>query len=162
MRISEGVEWAIHCCTFLAVVPDGRSLPVTRLAEFHGVPAPYLAKQMQALARSGIVESVPGKRGGYRLGRPAAEVSLLDVYDAVEGGDTAFRCTEIRQRGPAAVDAARYRKPCGIARAMWAAEEAFRRELAGVSVADLLHGLLRDVSTDAAAKTAAWMQEVIT
>ena len=44
----------------------------TRLAEYHGVPAPYLAKHLQALSRAGIVESSPGPRGGYRLARPAA------------------------------------------------------------------------------------------
>ncbi|HEX2848984.1 MAG TPA: Rrf2 family transcriptional regulator [Acidimicrobiales bacterium] len=161
MRIGEGVEWAIHCCTLLAVVGEERPLPVARLAEFHGVPAPYLAKQMQALARAGIVESVAGKRGGYRLRKAPPEVSLLDIYDAVEGDAAAFRCTEIRQRGPAALEPDRYRKPCGIARAMWAAEEAFRAQLRSTTLADLLVGLVHDVPPESAAKGAAWMQEVL-
>jgi Rrf2 family protein len=160
MRISEGVEWALHCCTLLAVVPDGTALPAARLAEFHGVPAAYLAKHLQALAAAGIVESVPGRRGGYRLARPAADVALVDVVDAVEGGGAAFRCSEIRQRGPAALGRSRYVKPCGIARAMWAAEDAWRAELARRTIADLLTGLAADVPVDAAVKAAAWMQEV--
>src|SRR5688572_29989943 len=104
MRMSEGIEWAIHCCAVLAVVPPDVALPAGRLAEFHGVPPAYLAKHLQALASAGILESVAGRRGGYRLGRPASAIRLLDVVDAVEGGDPAFTCTEIRQRGPAALD----------------------------------------------------------
>src|SRR3954471_22381348 len=115
MKIGEGVEWAVHCCTILALLPDGATLPASRLAEYHGVPAAYLAKHLQALSRAGIVESAAGKRGGYRPARPAAEISLLDVVLAVEGGEPAFRCTEIRQRGPAALGPRSYRAPCSIA-----------------------------------------------
>ena len=160
MRISEGVEWALHCCTLLAVVPEGTALPATRLAEYHDVPPAYLAKHLQSLAASGILESVAGRRGGYRLAKAAADVALIDVVDAIEGGEAAFRCTEIRQRGPAAAGRSAYRKPCGIARAMWAAEDAWRAELASRTVADLLIGLMADVSVSSAVKAAAWVQEV--
>lgn len=160
MRIGEGVEWALHCCTLLAVVPEGTALPAARLAEYHGVPAAYLAKHLQALAAAGILESVPGRRGGYRLAKRPADVALIDVVDAIEGGETAFRCTEIRRRGPAALARSKYVKPCGIARAMWAAEEAWRAALAERTIADLLGGLAVDVPMEAAVKTAAWLQEV--
>jgi Rrf2 family protein len=161
MKLSDGVEWATHCCTVLALLPDGTALPAARLAEFHGVPAAYLAKHLQALARAGIVESTQGPRGGYRLSRPAAEITLLDVVTAVEGDEPAFRCTEIRQRGPARLPEAAYTIPCGIARAMWRAEDAWRASLRGTSLRDLVRGLARDVQPEAAVKAAAWMQEVI-
>lgn len=161
MRVSEGVEWAIHCCTLLAVVPEGTALPASRLAEYHGVPTAYLAKHLQALAGEGILEAVAGRRGGYRLGRQAKHISLLDIVDAIEGVEPAFRCTEIRQRGPAVATGPRaYRKPCGIARAMWAADEAWRNELASRTIADLLVGLAADVPVESAVKAAAWLQEV--
>jgi Rrf2 family protein len=161
MRMSEGVEWAIHCCTVLALLPEGAALPAARLAEFHGVPGPYLAKHLQALSRAGIVESVQGPRGGYRMARPAGEVTLLDVVVAVEGDETAFRCSEIRQRGPGAVEAAAYAKPCSIARAMWRAEDAWRRELAAQTVGDIVAGLAATVDPRAALKGAVWIQEVL-
>ena len=163
MKLSDGVEWTIHCCTLLALVPPDAALPAARLAEFHGVPAAYLAKHLQALARAGIVESVPGRRGGYRLARRAADISLLDIVSAVEGDEPAFRCSEIRQRGPAGLDDQRaYRAPCAIASAMWRAEEAWRRELAHQTVADVLTTLGRTVKSEAAVKAAAWMQEALT
>src|ERR1044071_4267804 len=38
VRMSDGVEWALHCCTLLATLPEGQALPTARLAEFHEVP----------------------------------------------------------------------------------------------------------------------------
>jgi len=161
MRLGEGVEWTLHCCTVLALLPEGVALPATRLAEFHDVPGPYLAKHLQALSRAGIVESVPGPRGGYRLARPPAEITMLEVVLAVEGEEPAFRCAEIRRRGPSAIPANGYPKPCGIARAMGRAEEAWRAELAAQTIGDLLTGLAVDVDPRAALKGAAWFQEVL-
>lgn len=161
MKLSDGVEWALHCCTVLALLPDEAALPAGRLAEFHGVPGAYLAKHLQALARAGLVESAPGPGGGYRLARPAATISLLDVVEAVEGSEPAFRCTEIRQRGPAAVAPSAYRVPCGIARAMWRAEDAWRASLRDTTIGDVLAGLARDVHPKSAVKAATWMQEVL-
>ena len=56
---------------------------------------------------------------------------MLDVVEAIDGDEPAFRCTEIRRRGPAAVPAREYTKPCGIHRAFTRADEAWRAELAG-------------------------------
>jgi Rrf2 family protein len=161
VKISEGVEWSLHCCSLLALIPEGTALPAARLAEFHGVPAAYLAKHLQALSRAGILESVAGQRGGYRLARPAAEVTVLEVVLAVEGDEPAFRCHEIRQRGPAAIGGRYYRVPCGIARTMWRAEEAWRAELERTTIGDLVLGLAGDVDPRAATKAAVWMQEVL-
>jgi Rrf2 family protein len=161
MRMSDGVEWAIHCCTLLALLPPDTALPAIRLAEFHGVPPAYLAKQLQALSRAGIAEAVPGARGGYRLARPAGDITLLDVVHAVDGAEPAFRCTEIRQRGPAALDPCEYRASCSIARAMAGAEAAWRSALRAQTVGDIVRSLASSVHPEAAVKAAAWFQEVL-
>ena len=96
MKMSEGVEWAAHCAVLLAYVPDGSALPAVKLAEYHGVPTPYLAKSLQALMRAGIVDATPGRYGGYRLARRAEDISLLDIVAAIDGTEPAFRCSEIR------------------------------------------------------------------
>ncbi|MBV8984167.1 MAG: Rrf2 family transcriptional regulator [Acidimicrobiia bacterium] len=161
MRLGEPVEWALHCTTILALLPDDAALPASKLAEFHGVPAAYLAKALQSLSRAGIVESVPGRHGGYRLGVPAAEVTLLDVVEAVEGHETSFRCTEIRKRGPAKVSPRLYSPVCAIAEAMYRADEAWRAELRKTTIADLLQRLATTVPIEAAVKGAAYLQEVL-
>src|SRR5260221_10015300 len=114
MKLSDGVEWGVHVCTLLAVLPPDSALPAARLAEYHGVPAAYLAKHLQALAKAGVLETVKGARGGYRLARSPAEITVLEVVEAVDGEEPAFRCTEIRRRGPLAMPAREYTKMCGI------------------------------------------------
>lgn len=162
MRMSDGVEWSIHCCTVLAFLDEDQALPSAKLAEFHGVPAAYLAKHLQALVRAGVCESVSGPRGGFRLGRPAEDITLLDITLAVDGDSRAFRCSEIRQRGPSAQDdPACYSAPCGIARAMWRAEDAWRRELRAVSVADICASLATRVDPRQLEQSARWLGAVL-
>ena len=155
------MEWALHSCSVLAGIPPAMVLPAAKLAELHELPPAYLAKHLQALSAAGIVESVPGPRGGYRLARPAAEITVLDVVLAVDGADPAFTCTEIRQCGPGACAPSAYPKPCGIARIMWDAEDAWRAALRQHTIADLLDGALRNSPPAQLAAGAAWIQEVI-
>lgn len=139
MRMSEGVEWGLHCCLVLAWLDDLAPLPVGRLAEVFDLPPEYLKKQLQPLAKAGILVSERGARGGYRLGRDPEAISLMDVVTAVEGGTDPFQCTEIRQRGAGQTGApAEFAHPCGISMAMRKAELAWRRELASQTLAELI------------------------
>ncbi len=160
MELGEGVEWALHCCTLLATLPEGQTLPAARLAEFHGVPAAYLAKHLQALSQKGVLEAVPGRRGGYRLARPPAEITLLDVVEAVQGDASTFRCTEIRRRGPSAAGPSAYRHRCRIAAAMDRADAAWRAELRRQTLATLLGELAETISPVVVRKATAWIEEV--
>jgi Rrf2 family protein len=161
MKLSEGVEWGVHCAAVLAVLPPGSALPAGRLAEFHGVPTAYLAKHLQAMSRAGLLESVPGPRGGYRLARPAETISMLDVVEAIDGRAPAFRCTEIRQRGPAARPPREYRVQCAIHAAMNRADDAWRSELRATSIADVVGAIARDASPKAIERGLEWFQEVL-
>jgi Rrf2 family protein len=161
MRMSDGVEWGIHCATILGALPEGRALSAGRLAEYHGVPAPYLAKHLQSLTRAGVFIAVPGPKGGYRLARPAAEMTVLEIVEALDGTQPAFRCTEIRRRGPAAVAPSEYTLPCGIHRAMVRADAAWRDELRKTTIADLLVGVVSEAPPEALAKGVQWLQAAI-
>ncbi|HET9622103.1 MAG TPA: Rrf2 family transcriptional regulator [Kofleriaceae bacterium] len=136
MKLGDGVEQAIHCVAVLAALPDHGVLPAAALAEFHGVSPSYLVKHLQALAGAGLLVSVPGPAGGYRLARPPAKITLLDIVTAIEGPEPAFRCAEIRQRGPHPLPG-KPTRPCEINAAMQRAEQAYRRELAKVTIAQL-------------------------
>src|SRR5690242_1154673 len=123
MKLSNGVEWALHSCVTLSQSQE--PVPATRLAELHGTPRAYLAKHLQALSSAGIVDSTAGQVGGYTLTRPASDITVLEVVQAIDGTEPAYRCTEIRQRGPLAVPADQCARPCAIARAMAAAQDAW-------------------------------------
>jgi Rrf2 family protein len=140
--MSAGVEWALHCCVVLTAA--AHPVPAARLAELHDVSGTYLAKQLQDLSRAGLVQSVQGKSGGYVLTRAPEEITMLDIVEAVDGPQPAFVCTEIRQRGPLAAPPESCTAPCAIARAMDAADRAWRAALRAVTIADLA----RDVTGD--------------
>ena len=161
MKLSDGVEWGLHCAVLLAVVPPDRALTTQRLAEYHGVPAAYLAKHLQAMSRAGILDSVQGPRGGYRLARPAGEITTLDVLEAIDGTESAFACTEIRRRGPTAAPASAYRVPCRIHALMDRADDAWRAELRATSIEDLVVGVAEHADPRVLEKAGKWFEEVL-
>lgn len=160
MQLSEGVEWAVHCCTMLAALPEQRALTTAQLAAFFEVPKAYLAKHLQALSNAGLVQASPGRSGGYRLARAAANITLRDVVVAVEGPGPCFRCQEIRQRGPTGQPRSCYSRPCGIARAMWAAEKAWLAELGKITLAALIDQAAQEVSEEQQTATVRWLEEM--
>lgn len=141
MKLSDGVEQAIHCVTMLAGLSPTGVLSAAALAEFHGVSASYLLKHLQALSGAGILQTLPGPKGGYRLAKPPEKITLLDILLAVEGPEPTFRCNEIRRRGPNPLPERLLTKPCSINAAMLRAEQAYRTELRRVSIADILSDL---------------------
>jgi Rrf2 family protein len=161
VKLTEGVEWALHCLIVLSALPPDRALAAGRLAEFHGVPPAYLAKHLQALSRAGVLRTLTGPRGGYQLARPAADINVLEVIHAVDGPSPAFECTEIRRRGPIALPDGRYRALCGVHRAMLTAEAAYNDVLRRTSIATLAETTWRDADPEALRKGAAWMLEVL-
>ena len=157
MILRNQVEWALHCCTVLAGLPPERYLSTKILAEFHGVPKDYLSKALQGLSQAGIVATVPGPSGGYRLARPAADVTVLEVVEAVEGRRSTFACTEIRRNNPCRPAGTCDAKPCGIARVMWQADEAWRQSLRGVRLADIVAGVQDDVPPEQLRANMDWL-----
>ena len=157
MKLGEGVEQAIHSVAMLAGLSEGSVLSAAAIAEFHGVSVSYLLKHLQALSGAGILDTVPGPKGGYRLARLPAKISLLDIVLAVEGPAPAFRCAEIRQRGPNPLPGKYFAKPCGISAAMLAAERVYRAELAKTTIADILADLAAGDDGSIAARGCAFL-----
>ena len=77
----------------LAVLPeDGKYSLAKQLATMLDLPGPYLAKILQLLAQEGILQSVRGPRGGFRLARPAEAITVGEVVKALEGTDAMAGC----------------------------------------------------------------------
>ncbi len=157
MKLGDGVEQAIHSVGMLAGLSQGGVLSAAALAEFHGVSTSYLLKHLQSLSSAGIVATVPGPKGGYRLARPTDKITLLDIVLAVEGPQPAFRCAEIRQRGPNPLPSRYFTKPCGINAAMLKAEKVYRAELAKTTIADILGDLAANDDGGIAARGCAFL-----
>ena len=138
MKLSQGVEWGLHCVSLVALAPEG--VPVRRelLAGHYGLPDAYLGKHLQSLTKAGVLRAIPGPKGGYLLAKPAAEITALDVVEAVEGTARPFICQEIRQRGTGAMAKEQCTRPCAIDRLMGRAHWAWQAELRAMTVADLV------------------------
>ena len=108
-----------------------------------------------------MLETVKGPRGGYRLARPAAEITVLDVVEAIDGDEPAFRCTEIRRRGPTAVPAREYAGLCGIHRAFLRADDVWRAELRATTIADLVGVAVKDAPPAALEKALRWLAATV-
>ena len=159
MKLGKGVEWVAHACSILAVLPAKKVLSKEALAEFLGVPAPYLAKQLQALSRAGIVFTQRGASGGYRLARNPETVSLWEITAAVEGTAPSFRCTEIRQNGPCGAKESDCKAPCHIASAFANAEVHYRNFLENIKLSDLVTTGTKEASADQKDSIMSWLKQ---
>lgn len=155
MKMSEGVEWAVHCCLTLAWLETETeaAVPTATLAAAFDLPSHYLNKFLQALTRAGVLTSTAGPRGGFRLARRPEEITLLDVVEAIEGRGPVFRCTDIRRRGAGmSAKPSEFVRPCGVAVAMHKADQAWRASLASQTIG----GLIGPGSAAGAARMRCW------
>jgi Rrf2 family protein len=136
MKLSQGVEWALHCALLIAQA-DGDAVSRRTLAGYHDLPEAYLAKHLKSLVHAGVLTATPGPKGGFRLGGSVDEITVLDIVEAIEGSVSPFLCAEIRQHGACAVPPEMCTGPCPVAKVMYDADHAWRDSLRAVTLADL-------------------------
>jgi FeS assembly SUF system regulator len=85
MRLTHLADYAVVIMTAAARREAGARLSASELAQETGVPLPTTQKLMGRLAAEGLLTSARGAAGGFALARPAAEISLAEIVEAVEG-----------------------------------------------------------------------------
>jgi Rrf2 family protein len=83
MKLSHASAYALQALCRLAAGDEGDLLAAGRLAP--GAPVIFLRKALGALVSGGVLCSVMGPGGGYRLARSADRITLLEVVEAIEG-----------------------------------------------------------------------------
>lgn len=83
-RMSEAAALALHAAALLASSPR-RPLAARKIARALDASQAHLSKVLQRLAKAGLVTSTRGPAGGFALDRPAGRITLLEVYEAIEG-----------------------------------------------------------------------------
>jgi Rrf2 family protein len=93
LRLSKKADYALIAMKHLAIRPDAASASAREIAEQYDIPIELMAKVLQRLARRGLVISHQGTRGGYRLARAAAIISVADIIQAIDGPLTVTACS---------------------------------------------------------------------
>jgi Rrf2 family protein len=94
LRLSKKADYGLIALSYMAA-PGQRAVVSTReMAEQHDIPVELLAKVLQRLARRGVLTSVQGINGGYRLARDPQAISVADVVEAIDGPFTLTACSD--------------------------------------------------------------------
>ncbi len=131
LRVTKLTDYATVVLTVLAARP-GEILSATDLADHSGLESPTVSKVLKPLAQAGLVEGLRGVHGGYRLSRAAADISLIEIVEAMEGPLAMTECSQPDGH-------------CGIAhqcgaRANWRLiNDVVADALRGVTLAQMLH-----------------------
>ena len=94
MKISTRGRYGLRALVELANCEYGKCIPLRTVAERHGMSEDYLEQLFAPLKKAGIVKSVRGAQGGYKLSRPANEISAAEVIRVLEGTLSPVDCLE--------------------------------------------------------------------
>ena len=95
LRLSKKADYALIALKDLASGETGASSSAREIAERYNVPVELMAKVLQRLAKLGLVASHQGTRGGYQLARPATQISVADVVQAIDGPVFITACSDV-------------------------------------------------------------------
>jgi Rrf2 family protein len=129
LRLSKKADYALIAVRHLALRADAGSSSAREIAEQYDIPVELLAKVLQRLARKGLLTSHHGTRGGYVLARPAAQLSVADVIQAIDGPVAVTAC--------ASDDSCEQYQKCSIRDPLWRIKERIVQALSACSVLEL-------------------------
>ncbi len=94
MKLSTQADYAVRAVFELARHEPGEVLHTDEIATVQRIPKARLAKVMQDMARAGLVRTIRGRQGGVVLARPSEDITVRDVFEAVEGPILMCRCRQ--------------------------------------------------------------------
>lgn len=97
MQLNQATDYAFRAMLYLSSLASGTVVNTQALAEKEAIPQRFLLKIMRYLHKAGLIRSHRGAEGGFVLARPAGEISLLDIIEAMEGPVAIHRCLADRQ-----------------------------------------------------------------
>lgn len=92
MIFSKSCQYAVQAMVYLASQPPGHYVLARCMADDLAIPRAYLAKLLNRLAQAGMVHSVRGRLGGFRLAKQASQIGLLEIVMQVEGSELKQDC----------------------------------------------------------------------
>jgi Rrf2 family iron-sulfur cluster assembly transcriptional regulator len=134
MKISAQEEYGLRCLVQLAGLEDGESLNLAQISEREGISVANAGKLLWLLSKAGLVQSVRGNRGGYRLSRPASEVRLSDVIKVLDDDTVQEHCESYT----GVLDVCVHKGDCGIRPVIVGLHEIVQNALSEITLAQLV------------------------
>ena len=134
MLYSRSAQYAIRALVHIASLPQDEYSMARTIAKDADIPAHFLAKILQDLARDGFLKSIKGPGGGFRLAQPAREISLLRVVESVDGSACMNRC-------PMGLGECTGKTACGMHAGWKAVRSRIMEYMGATSVADVAKSL---------------------
>src|SRR5437899_9685139 len=85
MRLTRASSYALHALVYMAGQKHNRPVPSHIVAHARGIPERFLLKVLKPLVSARVLLSIKGPNGGYRLAKPAGDITMLEVLEAVDG-----------------------------------------------------------------------------
>lgn len=126
MKFTKATNYALHTMLTLVTASPAKPIGVQQLAEAQGVSPTYLSKILTKLVKAGMIESISGANGGYRLSQKKGDISFLDIIHAIEGTASLFECNFV------------HGDECSIQAVMTEAEEKMQSHLRNTKLTDLV------------------------
>ncbi len=85
LKLTKKADYGLIAMRHLAVETSSGAASAKEIADFYGIPLPLLSKILQKLTKSGLLRSIAGTNGGYKLARDPRAISVLDIIRSLEG-----------------------------------------------------------------------------
>jgi Rrf2 family protein len=131
LRLTSAADYAIRAMIHLACLPDGGVALRAEIADAQNIPTSFMAKILRSLVRARLLRSSRGVHGGFTLARPASEINMLEIVEAIEGPISLTECT------PASSGCA-WSTDCPASPVWYRVQESMRGALRSANLEDLV------------------------
>jgi Rrf2 family protein len=134
MKISAQEEYGLRCLLQLAPLGEGEYMTLTQIAEREGISVANAGKLLWILSKAGLVISIRGTKGGYRLSRPAGDIHLDEIIKVLDEDVLASHCNSYT----GILDACVHTGNCGIRPVIVGLHDIVQKAMASITLAQLL------------------------
>jgi Rrf2 family cysteine metabolism transcriptional repressor len=139
MLFSTRAEYGVRLMVELGRQDDGGPVALSTIAESESLPLSYLEHLVAKLRKAGLVESQRGAHGGYKLGRPAEKIDMLEVVQALEGTIAPMECFHATPEGKVSCSHELDGDEACATKFLWTrVQGGVSKALSGTTVADLV------------------------
>ena len=134
MKVSAQEEYGLRCLLQLAYLGEGEFLTLAQIADREGISVANAGKLLWIMNKAGLVTSIRGTKGGYRLARPASEIRLSEVIKVLDDEGVKSHCESYA----GVLEHCVHTGDCGIRPVIVGLHEAVQRALAAITLAQLV------------------------